>query len=105
MEETFDQMSTPPDDFTMVSVTILISTKPVRGRGELMSFYVVPDKWEYTGDLGFIACCLQDDVQCLKHAQAFPHLCTYVCRSRHTQPFELVCAIEMSDLKESLIIG
>lgn len=44
-----------------------------------MSFYLDPEKWEYTGDLGLIACCSQNDVQCLKHTQAFPDvdLCTY----------------------------
>ncbi len=44
MEETFDQMSTPPDDLAVVSVTSPISKKPVGGGRELMSFYVVPEK-------------------------------------------------------------
>lgn len=75
-----------------------------------MCSYLDPEKWEYTGDLGLIACCSQDDVQCLKHTQAFPgaDLCTYSTYSMQMQthtPFELVCATEMSDLKESLIMG
>lgn len=97
------------DEYTtrrlQVSVTILISTKPVGGGRELMSLCVVPEKWEGTGDLGLIACRLQDDIQCLKHAQTFPHLCLDICRNRQAQPLEIVCATEMFDLKESLIMG
>lgn len=95
--------STPPDYLAMVSVIALIATKPVGGGGELMSFYLIPENWEYTRDLGLIACCLQNDVQRLKHGQTLPHLCTNICRNRRTQPCQLVCATEMSDLNESLI--
>lgn len=91
---------------TLVSVTTLIQKKQSgTGREELMSFYLVSEKWDYTGDLGLISCCKQDDVQCLKNTQTFPHLCSYICRSRYTRQFELVCATATSDLEGSLITG
>lgn len=110
MEETFDQMNTPPDDLDVVSVTILISTKPVGAEENWwVPTWVLRNGNTHTGDLGLIAGCLQDDVQCLKHAQTFPDkdpsmYSTYADADTH-RPFELVCATETSDLKESLIMG
>lgn len=52
----------------------------------------------------WIACCLQDDIRCLKHAQTFPHLGSNIRWNRRAQPLEIVCATEMFDLKESLIM-
>lgn len=44
------------------------------------------------------------DIQCLKHAQTFPLLGSSMCRSRQVKPREIVCATEMFDLIESLIM-
>lgn len=63
----------------------MVPTKAVGGGRKLMTFRMVPEKWEGTGDLGLIARCFQDDIQCLKCAQTFPHMCSDICRNRPTQ--------------------
>ncbi len=47
--------------------------------------------------LGLIACCLQDDVQCLR--ETIPYLCTYKCRDRRAQHFELEADVLPRSLK------
>lgn len=44
------------------------------------------------------------DMRCVKHAQTFPLLGPSMCRSRQVKPREIVCAAEMVDLIESLIM-
>lgn len=71
MEETFDQMSTPPDDFRCQSPFWYPQNQLGAEEDWWASTWFLRNE-NTLGTRGLIACCLQDDVQCLRHTQTSP---------------------------------
>lgn len=108
---------------TLYIAHVIISTVPQKG-GEntrwlntiaILHDYLNSRAWKGTDELLHAAwgnkICkkrlearLPFDIRCLKHAQTFPLLGSSMCRSRQVKPREIVCATEMFDLIESLIM-
>lgn len=65
---------TDPLWWLQVSVIILTSTQAVGGGRELMRFCMGPESRGGSGEVGSMACCSQDDIQCLERTQTFPHI-------------------------------
>lgn len=77
--------------WVQVSVTSLTCTQTVGGGRELMSFGMGPENRGGSGEVGSMACCSQDDIQCLEHAQTFPHMYLSFCRRRPAGLFDSTC--------------
>lgn len=103
MEKTWsDDCTTRQPQVSVTNFRIRVNSQGWMGTNELL-----PGSWAIRNQLetwGCIACCLQDDIRCLKHIQTFPHLGSNIRWNRRAQPLEIVCATEMFDLKESLIM-
>lgn len=95
---------TAPLWWVQVSLIILTSTQAVGGGRELMRSHMGPESQGGSGEVGSMACCSQDDIQCLEHMQTFP---TYLgfCRRRSAGLFDIAHVTDIVDLKESPIIG
>lgn len=77
--------------WVQVSVTSSTCTQAVGGGRELMSFCMGPENRGGSGEVGSMACCSQDDIQCLEHAQTFPHMYLSFCRRRPAALFDSTC--------------
>lgn len=103
MEKTWsDECTTRQPQVSVTIYRIYVNSQRWKGTNELLRSSWAIRNWLETW--GRIACCLQDDIWCLKHAQTFPHLGSNILWNRRVQPLEIVCATEMFDLKESLIM-